>query len=79
MLQKTREFSRLRGNDRSGRWSVARRRIPCDVPDFGVLEVLNLVSTSEVFQPPKALTPSPSPRGRGWPRAATITGTYSLS
>ncbi len=26
MLQKTREFSRLRGNDRSGPWSVARRR-----------------------------------------------------
>ena len=33
MLQKIKEFSRLRGNDGSGPGSVTRRSIPCDVLD----------------------------------------------
>ena len=30
----------------SGPWSVARRRIPCDVPDSSVIEALNVVLAS---------------------------------
>ncbi len=43
MLQKIKELSRFRGNDRSSPWPVARRRIAWDVPDSSVLEVLDLV------------------------------------
>ncbi len=49
MFMKTNEIVELTWNVTEnkrvvrGPWSVARRRIPCDVPDFSVLEVLNLV------------------------------------